>query len=97
MKKLLMIGGLIALRLALRMKSAVLNYSAMPDELKDCKVFYLSREFSNGDKGPGELTVMRCPLSATTTSYVSNKTNVSNVVIDGQVYVPASSASGPAK
>lgn len=69
----------------------------MPDELKDCKVFYISREFGNWDKGPVSLTVVRCPLSATTTSYYSNKVTVSNVVIDGQVYTPAPSASGPVK
>ena len=43
-------------------------YNAMPEGLKDCKVFYVYADSSNS------LNIVRCPNSSTTASYMSGKT-----------------------
>ncbi len=64
--------------------SRELKFSAMPDELSDCKVFYVQSRDS------GSMTVVRCPNAATTTKVSTGKTNKTTVVIDGVNYVPES-------
>lgn len=49
----------------------------LPDELKDCKFYWIS----NGDI---TMRVVRCPLSVTSTTY--NSENLTDVVIDGVTY-----------
>jgi hypothetical protein len=55
-------------------------YSVLPEELKDCRFFRLSDEFSN------TITVARCPNSSTTVK-VHNKQSTTSVVIDGVEYI----------
>ena len=57
-------------------------YPAMLPELKDCKVFYLTKESGSA------ITVMRCPNATTSTSYTSGKTKVTTIVVDGVEYQP---------
>jgi hypothetical protein len=38
------------------------SYTSLPEELKDCKIFYISNGFN-------ELTVVRCPNSDTAVEY----------------------------
>ena len=47
--------------------------------LKDCTAHYV------GD-GWSSITVVRCPLSTTTTSYTEGKHTETNIVIDGVTY-----------
>lgn len=51
------------------------------DELKDCTAKYVRAEGSG-------ITVVRCPNSTTTTRYISDKIEKTNIVIDGVNYVP---------
>lgn len=57
----------------------VRNFPVIPDELKDCKFFYLN------DKVVSSITVARCPNS-TTTVQMQNKARTTSVVIDGKEY-----------
>lgn len=59
------------------------NFPVRPDELKDCKIYQLE------SSGGGSITVVRCPQSATSTTYKSGKTTVNTVVIDGVEYEKA--------
>jgi len=54
-------------------------YSVLPEELKDCRFFRLTDEFST------TITVARCPNSSTTVK-VHNKQSTTSVVIDGVEY-----------
>lgn len=47
-----------------------------PEGLKDCKMY------SMRGKDGGHLTVVRCPLSATTTTHSAGKSTVTNTVIE---------------
>lgn len=58
-----------------------LKFGVLPDELKDCKTFYLSSEDGN------TITVMRCPNSTTSSTYRVGKHTATTVVIDGVEYV----------
>lgn len=51
----------------------------LPDELKDCKFYYVT-------DGSVRMRVVRCPLSVTSTTYTSGKTTRTDVVIDGVTY-----------
>jgi hypothetical protein len=57
------------------------SYPTLPDELKDCKVYYIHNK--DGDN----MKVMRCPNSTTSTHYVvhagKNSVARNNVVVDG--------------
>lgn len=55
---------------------------AIPDELKDCS-FHLVK----GDWTTNHITVVRCPNSTVSTSYMQGKTQQTVVVIDGVEYV----------
>lgn len=57
-------------------------FPVLPQELKDCKVFYLTKESGSA------ITVMRCPNATTSTSYTSGKTKVTTIVVDGVEYQP---------
>lgn len=57
-----------------------LTYPVVPDELKDCKFYSISN--SSG----GNLRVVRCPNSQTSTTYSTGKTQTTSVVIDGVTY-----------
>ena len=48
----------------------------LPEELKDCSIFYV-----------GSLTIVRCPSSSVTTSYMQGKIKETVVTIDGKEYV----------
>lgn len=56
-------------------------YPAMPDGLKDCRVYYVTNASGNA------MTVVRCPMSTTTTEVRSGKSILRSVVIDGVEYV----------
>lgn len=58
------------------------KFPVLPDELKDCRFFYITN-----DKGES-LTVVRCPISVTTTAYRQGKSTRTSVVIDGAEYEP---------
>ena len=58
-----------------------LSMPVLPDELKDCK-FYIVTD------GIRELRVVRCPNSATSTTYASGRSTRTDVVIDGVPYRP---------
>lgn len=53
------------------------KFPAMPEELADCRVFYVQN--SDGHS----VTVVRCPHSATTANVPSGKTTQVTVAIDG--------------
>ena len=57
-------------------------YPVLPPELKDCKIFYLTKESGSA------ITVMRCPNATTSTSYTAGKTKVTTIVVDGVEYQP---------
>lgn len=59
-----------------------MRFSAMPAELADCRVYYVTN--SDG----AAMTVVRCPLSATTAQVRSGKTTRTTVTIDGVQYAP---------
>jgi len=71
----------VALLTGCEPSAKVRTYPVLPDELKDCKFFYL-----NGGDGVGSITVGRCPNS-TTTVQMNNKARTTTVVIDGKEYV----------
>lgn len=50
-------------------------------DLKDCKANYVGNGWTS-------ITVVRCPLSTTTTSYTEGKQTKTNIVIDGVTYEP---------
>ena len=54
-------------------------YPVLPDELKDCKFFYLA------DQSGGSITLARCPNSSTTVQ-MNNKARTKSVIIDGKEY-----------
>lgn len=56
-----------------------MSMPVLPDELKDCKFYLVSN-------GPISMRVVRCPNSATSTTYTSGKTTRTDVVIDGVTY-----------
>jgi hypothetical protein len=58
-----------------------LSFPAAPAELKDCKFFYVTN--SDGHR----ITVVRCPMSVTTTVAPQGKSRQTTVVIDGVEYV----------
>ena len=51
------------------------NYD-IPEGLKDCKLYEMK------GKDGGRLTIVRCPLSATTTTYSAGKSTVTNTVVE---------------
>lgn len=57
------------------------NFTVLPPDLKDCKIFYLTN--TNGSR----ITVSRCPNSTTSTSYRAGKITHNSVVIDGETYI----------
>jgi hypothetical protein len=58
-----------------------MQFPVMPAELSDCKFYHL-------EKASGaNITVARCPNSATTTSYMQGKAKRKIVVIDGVEHV----------
>ena len=79
MKKLIVILSVVVLA-GCTDRARIVNFSAMPPELLDCKVYAISN--SNGE----HITVMRCPNSTTSTTYPSGKTTKSTIVIDGETY-----------
>lgn len=100
MNKLLLSLCVLTLSACGKVEGVPTTFPVMPDELKDCKAFFLSRSANDASvNGPGasELTVLRCPMSTTTTTYKSGKTTRTVVVIDGQEYAPVTAASAPAK
>lgn len=61
-------------------RATQMDYPVLPEELKDCKFFNLSR-------GAGTyITVGRCPNS-TTTVQMSDKARTTTVLIDGKEYI----------
>ena len=56
------------------------TYSAMPPELADCKVYFISEGFAD------HMTVIRCPNSTTSVTKQEGKTKRTYVVIDGKAY-----------
>jgi hypothetical protein len=54
----------------------------LPEALKDCKFYKLKDDAAN------TITVVRCPMSSTTTQYKNGKTTQTTVVIDGVEYAP---------
>lgn len=57
------------------------NVYVLPDDLKDCKISTIKSKFEN------DLTITRCPLSATTTTYDEScgkncTRTVNNAVVD---------------
>lgn len=51
------------------------NYD-IPEGLKDCKLYEMK------GKDGGRLTIVRCPLSATTTTHTSGKSTLTNTVVE---------------
>lgn len=58
-----------------------MSMPVLPDELKDCKFYHVSN-------GEISMRIVRCPNSATSTTYTSGKTTRTDVVIDGVAYRP---------
>ena len=58
----------------------VKNYPVVPEELKDCKFFYIV------DGNGSSITVARCPNSSTTVQ-MGNKARTTSVIVDGKEYV----------
>lgn len=52
------------------------TFTVLPEELKDCKMFYLKGENSQG------ALVVRCPGSSTSIAYRSGKTNYYTAVVE---------------
>ena len=52
----------------------------IPEELNDCKFFYLYSPSKSG------LNVVRCPNSSVSTTYMQGKTPTTTVTIDGVIY-----------
>lgn len=57
-----------------------MRFSAMPPELKDCKIFAVSNDSGS------HIKVARCPNSTTTTTYSQGKSQASVIVVDGVEY-----------
>lgn len=55
----------------------------LPDYLSDCTITKLV------DKNTAIFTVVRCPNSSTSTTYMNGRSSQTSVVIDGQKYVKA--------
>ncbi len=55
-------------------------FGAMPEGLKDCKIFEL--QTTSG----AQITVVRCPNSATSSTYRSGKSTKRTVIVDGGEY-----------
>lgn len=66
-------------------KESTANYD-MPEGLKDCKVYFMRSE------GGGSITVVRCPLSSTSTTYSSGKSTATATVVE-QANLPPSTTS----
>lgn len=58
-----------------------MSMPVLPDELKDCKFYHVSN-------GEVRMRIVRCPNSATSTTYTSGKTTRTDVIIDGVTYRP---------
>jgi hypothetical protein len=58
-----------------------IKYAAMPAELADCKVFYITN--ARGDS----MTVVRCQNSSTSTEVRQGKTTQRTITVDGVEYV----------
>ena len=58
-----------------------MSMPVLPDELKDCKFYFVSNS-------EVRMRIVRCPNSATSTTYTSGKTTRTDVVIDGVIYRP---------
>ena len=56
-----------------------LSMPVLPDELKDCKFYYVSN-------GGVSMRIVRCPNSTTSTTYQDGKIKRTDVVIDGVTY-----------
>lgn len=54
----------------------------LPEELQDCKMFEIYNPYGYN------LTLARCPLSATTTVSKTGKISQTTIVVDGIKYVP---------
>jgi hypothetical protein len=52
------------------------NFPIVPSELKDCTFWYLR------DVNGSSLTVVRCPLSTTSTTYRVGKTSATTIVTE---------------
>jgi hypothetical protein len=78
MKRFILVSAL-ALLAGCQPYAEVRNYPVIPDELKDCKFFYLV------DKNGSAITVARCPNSSTTVQ-MNNKARTKSVIIDGKEY-----------
>lgn len=80
MKMYKLIGVMVVLALAGCENRATEVHYVLPNELKDCKIYYLESTRNH------DLTVMRCPNSTTSTNYsVQNgkaRTPVTNIVED---------------
>ena len=78
MKRIILLSA-IALLVGCQPYAEVKTYPVLPDELKDCKFFYLS------DPPGSAITVARCPNSSTTVQ-MGNKARAKSVIIDGKEY-----------
>jgi len=78
--KMLCVAAVVLLAGCNEPAATQLDYPVLPEELKDCKFFNLSR-------GAGTyITVGRCPNS-TTTVQMSDKARTTTVLIDGKEYI----------
>lgn len=59
-----------------------LQFPSMPEELADCRVYYVTNRNYN------VMTVVRCPLSATTVKTPNGRSSRTTVTIDGVEYEP---------
>lgn len=59
------------------------NNFILPNELKDCRIYYL-------ESGLSYLCITRCPNSITSTSFKVGKSQSTSVTIDGVKYVKES-------
>lgn len=78
MKRIILLS-VIALLVGCKPHAEVMNYPVVPEELKDCKFFYLV------DENGSSITVARCPNSSTTVQ-MGNKARTKSVIIDGKEY-----------
>jgi hypothetical protein len=58
----------------------------LPMELSDCKVYQMS------NAAGASMFIVRCPNSATATTYRSGKTNKTTLTIDGITYAPVTAS-----
>lgn len=80
MKRLILATVLSAGLAGCSNSASELHFSALPPELKDCKIFAV-----NNDSG-SHIKVARCPNSTTTTTYSQGKRRASVIVVDGVEY-----------